>query len=395
MSWRERLRCPGCDRAGSALTAIELSAFDCAICGAQLTFTSPAGAGPIGDRRGLWRYAPLLACPDLDLDADIPVVDASALADALGAASVRLIDCTGLGTGTFKDLEAQVVLAAHADLALPQALSLHSTGNTARAYHHWAGHLGLRMSVSLPAANLPKLRGRTATTDRPIVAIEADALTAARVSSELAAERGTRHLAPPGWKVQGTAAIGYLLADRCPDVDLIVQTVGAGFGPLGYELGLRRAATIDGLRGAPVVTRRGYLLVQPSDTCAVARLWAATDTPVGFDPAYPAAPFEPTLLSTNVERTIGALRALPDARVTTVGPDRVVEASPTIDRLLADAGVELDATREHATHIALAGLLASAPSRALAGRRVAIVVTGSAPFAPDGGSAAGVELVRP
>ncbi len=375
---RTHFSCPRCDQPPSPAA---IAASQCEGCGAALAMT-PDPAGRISpERGGAWRYSAFLPCDyhaALDPHEAIRAVRAPTLARTLGIADAWLIDCTGLGTGTFKDLEAQVGLAAAADLGI-EPLWIFSTGNTARAYHEWATRIDLRCTVAIPAGHERKLHGCAGTERQPIVLIDQPPAAAAATSQRLAAQAGARYLAAFGWKLEGSAAVAYAMAEHCPDIDVIVQTVGSGYGPLGYELGFTRAAAIDLFASAAVVHRHRYLLFQPADAAILAAAWNDPQRRPPDVAGLPAQPFEPTLQSTNGPATIERLRALPVERLDAVAPDRVLALRPAIDAILSEAGVVVDYDRERSTHIALAGLLdAALPPSA----RAAVIVTGASPF-PD------------
>jgi hypothetical protein len=292
---------------------------------------------------------------------------------ALGVEHVQLVDCTGLGTGTFKDLEAQLTLAAAAELDI-SPLWIHSTGNTARAFHVWATRLDAACTVSFPAAHSGKLAGCSPRARQPLVPIDLPPAEAAEHAKALAERSGARELGLP-WKLEGAAALGYALAEHCPDADLIVQTIGSGFGPLGYELGLQRAAGIRVFADRPIVAHHRYALFQPADAALMVRAWKAHGTP---DPRMlPADPFEPTLQSTSGPVTIDPLRRLPVHTIGAVEPSRVIELRETIDAAFVDVGLLLDFEREKSAYIAIAGLLERTWGRTT---RMAVVVTGARPI---------------
>lgn len=376
--WASRFSCARCGRTPDL---VDLTQRVCPVCDGPLTFEPPADARPDDGLGGPWRYRELVpASHRHELDpGEVPrVVRSPDLESLTGAERVWLVDLTRLGTGTFKDLEAQVLLSVAADLGWG-ALSVHSTGNTARAFHHWASRADLTCTVSVPRTNLDKLRGLHATARQRILAFDGDPLAADRAARDHAASVGTFHLAPLEWKMEGAATIAYALAEQCPDADLIVQTVGSGLGPLGYELGFGRAATVDAFCAAPVVSRHGYLLVQPSDTDALARAIRSADRPcVAGKLAHPAHPYEPTLLSTNVLRTAALVRRLPGLSMLTLDPEDVERCRDRTAAALDAAGVVVDPDRERSGVIALAGLCTAVDT--VARRRVVVLVTGAAPL---------------
>ena len=349
----------------------------CGTCATPLRFAPPTGGSIHAGRGGVWRYGDWLPCsyrPALDPGSPVRVIDAPGLADALGVARTWLVDCSRLGTGTFKDLEAQVALSAAADLGV-DGLSVFSTGNTARAYHEWARRIDARCRVAIPSTHGEKLQGCIGTSRQPIVAVDGPPVDASSAATAAAAEWSASGLGP-WWRLEGPATIAYAVAEHCPDAELVVQTIGSGFGPLGYELGFSRAAAISAFAGAQVLGAHRYLMFQPADAAIVARVWR---DPAGVPDVglLPVDPFEPTLQSTNGPATIAALRQLPIDDIAAVEPAAVRDYRERVEDLLDDSGVTLDFDREKSTFIALTGLL---ERRLDPTSRLAIVVTGAAPL---------------
>ncbi|WP_298796521.1 pyridoxal-phosphate dependent enzyme [Pseudonocardia sp. 73-21] len=295
----------------------------------------------------------------------------------LGVQSVWLVDATGLATGTFKDYEAIVIMAMAAELNL-DFVSVHSTGNTVLAYRHYAEELGVRCAIIVPAANMSKLDGLPDLTDWPVVAVDGPYKQFSAIARSVAAERGWHHLAPLPWKLEGKAALAWMIYENCPQVDLIVQTIAGGFGPLGMELGFRRLAAVGEFYG--VASRRRYLLLQPSDADGIARAWRKGSSRIEpCDIPLPELPFEPTLQSANPNTTLPHLRRnLPrGTRIGSVSESLVAKHYPTAHRAFLEADIPVSYEREKSAYIALAGLL---EARLEPTSNVAVIVTGSRPF---------------
>lgn len=371
-AWMDRWSCAGCARVPSR---DEIVSGMCAECAAPLEFVPDPHGVVDTSCGGPWRYRAFLPCSyRVELDPGTPprVVRSVALEEALHVSEVWLVDCTRLGTGTFKDLEAQVCLSAARDLGIGP-LAVYSTGNTARAYHEWSRRIDAECAVMLPAAHLDKVRGCESTARQPIISIPRPPAIAARSARAIMRRRGARNLGPT-WKVEGAAAVAYAIAEHCPNVNVIAQAIGSGYGPIGYELGLRRAARLDIFAGAPVVHDHRYLLVQPADAAIMVAAWSDPNGGPPDPKELPADPFEPTLQSTSGPATIDTVRALPIEAMVAVEPDRVASLRTRIDGWLAEAQIDIDYERERSTHIAIAGLVASPPQRAA---RLAIIVTGA------------------
>lgn len=377
-----RLQCDTC--VGREATLEEFSRYECRSCGNILSFQDISQADiKVDPSCGLpWRYPELLPI-DYDSDVDdrvLPLISRAAVLESmLEVQEAWLIDCTGFGTGTFKDLEASVVISAMKQLG-HRRLSLHSTGNTALAYQHYAKRAGVSCAVYIPNRNAYKLGTPVADHEQPVHLVDASYASLPSVAEHAAVAAGTRHLAPLGWKLEGKAALAYLIHEKLPSVDTLVQTVAGGYGPLAYEMGFQRLRRVTG-RAYGVLARRRYLLFQTADADALTRAWQAGSSHLTErDLRLPAEPFEPTLQSTGGLATLRRMRSqLPaDSRFVSVPPHTVDELRPTIDRIFAGAGVVLDFDREKSAYISMAGMLQSTLPPA---SRLAVILSGSRPFA--------------
>jgi hypothetical protein len=380
-----RLTCMHCSRIPTE--RLELLSYECAHCGARLSMVYPEATSFSAllqpDLAAPWRYGALLPV-DLPLpQAEAkPVVSRSrALEEQLSVEEVWLIDGTTLGTGTFKDYEATVVMAMASELELGR-VSVHSTGNTALAYRHYGQQFGVGCAAVVPLRNLDKLGGAHGSDDFPIVAIDAEYPYVSASAKAVAKKQGWQHLAPMRWKLEGKAAFAWLIHEHCPQIDTIVQTIAGGYGPLGLEVGFGRLAELG--QKSSVLQKRSYLLFQPADADGLSRAWNSGVEHVDLDDLdLPTDPFEPTLQSTNPVATLPELRReLPaDTRISDVTAAVVAQERARIDQLLAANGVELSYEREKSTYIALAGLLSQELDPSM---KLGIVVTGSRSFSGTG-----------
>lgn len=360
--------------------------YRCGACGEELVVERPESAFAEliqADRGPLWRYSALIpATYDARLDDhDQPyVVRSPALEGRLGVEAVWLLDATRLGTGNFKDYESAVVVAASADAGLDR-ISVHSTGNTAGAYRHYAQRVGLPCASYIPMENLDKMGCVNGEVDWPIYAIDAPYPAVSGRAKQTAAAAGWHHMAPLPWKLEGKAALAWQVAEFCDGADTIVQTVAGGYGALGMEKGFRR---IEGLSDNPVVDRHRFLLFQPSDADGLGRAWRAGLHSTNVeDLRLPDDPYEPTLQSTNPVSTLPELRAsLPEgSEIVSVSTADVEARRDELVALFAGEGIVVDAEREKSAVISLAGLL---DARLDPSTRLVLVVSGSRPFDQPG-----------
>lgn len=384
-----KLHCTTCDRLPNES---ELLAYLCDTCGKELELPIPSAAGTslaahVKRERGpVWRYGALLPVaykPVLDDDMPTIATRSRALEERSGAAEVWLINATTLGTGTFKDYEAAVVAAMTWELGV-SGVSVHSTGNTALAYLHYMSRVGVSCAGYIPTKNLVKVGPYKSTEDFPLIAVDAEYALLSATAKNDATKTGRVHLAPLRWKLEGKAALGLAIQEYCPQVEVIVQTVAGGYGPLGCEVAFRRLRAVGETAG--VAVRRRYALYQAGDSANLARAWSSGAANLAAnDLRLPDDPFEPTLQSTNPLATLPRLRAaLPQSStITAVSPNLVEDSAELAVDILADLGIPIDYEREKSAVISIAGVLAS---RWSATDRLAIVVSGSARF-PDAGSA--------
>jgi hypothetical protein len=380
---KDRIGCRSCST--FRVTDEEALSYQCSTCHGLL---SPVLRGPqplsqlIDPSLGLpWRYPALLPLPGPEAFAPAvcPPTRRSALLEAqLDVSEAWLIDCTKFGTGTFKDLEAAVVIAAAAAMGIPR-ISVHSTGNTALAYRHSALRAGIGCASYVPLQNAAKLGGITRSEEHPVYLVDAEYARVPSIARAESARAGWHHMAPIGWKLEGKAALAWWIAEVIPQVTAIAQTVAGGYGALGYETGFRRMQMAASDPAGVLLSRR-YLLFQPQDAGTLTHAWARGTR--SLDEAalsLPSHPYEPTLQSSNPVATLPRLRSLmPDGtQFTSVSRDTVEGARSWVDAALADAGIELDFAREKSAYIALAGLWEISLPRS---EKLAVIVSGSPPF---------------
>ncbi|TQF08011.1 pyridoxal-phosphate dependent enzyme [Kitasatospora acidiphila] len=383
-----QLACPSCpDRVPADE---EILQYRCGGCGEALRLQLPAPrpfVELVAAERGLpWRYPELVPVqyePELD-DHVLPrVVRSPQLESRLGVAEVWLVDGTALGTGTFKDFEAAIVLAAAKQHGL-RRVSVHSTGNTALAYRHYAQRAGVSCAGYLPRLNVDKLGDITADPEQPLYAIDCAYAELSAKAKAAAAADGRVHLAPFDWKLEGKSVLASVIYEAAPQVDTIVQTVAGGYGPLGFEVGFERLSQVVDTPAGVLCDRR-YRLYQPGDADTLTWAWQhGIDRIEDSELRLPEDPFEPTLQSTNPVATLPQLRAgLPvGSTLESVPPKTVEDLRPVVDEILAEAGIALDYQREKSGYISLTGLLKSEFDPAA---RLAVVVSGSRAFAAPAG----------
>jgi hypothetical protein len=383
-----RLVCSSCSGAAGSATVDGPNEWLCVRCGGALTPSLRAfddWSDAITDIPGVGRYAALLPVAEPEdlrsSEAALRPVESARLATALGVASFRLLPQTRNDTGTFKDNEGVLLAAKCKEWQLP-AVCMHSSGNTARAYQYYMERVGVVCAGFVPQASAYKcptmVMGKSS-----IVAVPGNMVDAADAAIAYGKQEGAMRLTPSQWKIEGKVPLGLALAERCADTTLIAVTIASGYGPLGIERGIRRARSA----GLTSVGEHSYRLFQAADAGLLgSAIRDALDT---IDLAAMVAPevaFEPTLQSTNPNRTLPLVRHLvaeTGSRIDAVSPDWV-EAEAGV---LTDACVEMDIPLEYSTeksaYICWAGLRQAAARGMLAADdRIVMVVSGSGPQDP-------------
>jgi threonine synthase len=333
------------------------------------------------DIPGVGRYAQLLPVQlrdDLATSDDaLRPLSCPRLAQVLGVESVRLMPQTLNATGTFKDNEAVLLAAKSKEWGL-QDVCMHSSGNTARAYQYYMERLGVECTGFVPQASAYKCPhlalGRSL-----IVPVSGNMVTAADAAGAHSEQTGAFRLTPSQWKIEGKVPLGLAMAEHCSDTTVIAVTVASGYGPLGIERGLRRARSV----GLPSVGSHVYHLFQAGDAAVLSE--AIHEGRDEIDPAGLIAPeraFEPTLQSTNPNRTLPLVRQLlreSGSRIDAVNPNSVVDEAETFEAACAELGVPLEYSTEKSAFICWAGLrLAARNGELRPDGRVVMIVSGSA-----------------
>ncbi|MGY5060717.1 pyridoxal-phosphate dependent enzyme [Streptomyces sp. 900105755] len=359
--------------------------WECRSCGGSLdavpeTFKTWEDA--VHDVPGVGRYARLLPVGDAaalaSADAALRPVDSPRLAEALGVASVRLLPQTLNETGTFKDNEGVLLAAKCVEWDL-SAVTMHSSGNTARAYQHYLARAGVECTAFVPEASAYKCpTGRIAASR--VISVPGTMADAADAAAAHAARTGAVRLAPSRWKIEGKVPLGLAVAEHCQDSTLIAVTVASGYGPLGMERGIRRAAAA----GLAVPQDRTYRLFQAKDAAVLGQ--ALQDEADRIDLSTmipPERAFEPTLQSTNPNRTLPLVRRLlaeTGSRIHAVGRTAVEDTAALFTRECANLGVPVDYEMEKSAYICWTGLVKQARGGSLRpDERVTMIVSGSAP----------------
>lgn len=375
--------CAGCNRVDGDMDGP--GEWVCPHCGGALKPSLKEFRGwaeAVLDVSGVGRYAQLLPVKNPEdlssAERALRPLESPRLAEVLGVASVRLLPQTWNETGTFKDNEA-VLLAAKCREWGISSVCMHSSGNTARSYQYYMERAGITCTGFVPRASSYKCA--TAVLGRSsIVAVPGNMVSAADMAIAHSKQNGSVRLTPSQWKIEGKAPIGLAIAEHCPDTTLIAVTIASGYGPLGMERGIRRAGSV----GLPSLGEHSYMLFQAGDADAMGRAIREGRDEIDLsDMVPPEQAFEPTLQSTNPNRTLPLVRRLlaeTGSRIDAVTPDRVEHEAGMFLEACAEAGIPLDYSMEKSAFICWAGLVGAAKKGLLSpGERITMIVSGSAP----------------
>ncbi|MFD0883140.1 pyridoxal-phosphate dependent enzyme [Streptosporangium algeriense] len=380
-----KLICPACSDSPGVGAVDGPNEWQCVRCGGTLTPSLRdlgSWASAVTDTPGVGRYAALLPVAEPDdlrsSEEALRPVESPRLAEALGVASVRLLPQTRNDTGTFKDNEG-VLLAAKCQEWGLSSVCMHSSGNTARSYQYYMERLGIVCMSFVPRASAYKCPTTTMGKSH-VVAVPGNMVDAADAAIAYSKEHGALRLTPSQWKIEGKVPLGLAIAERCADATVVAVTIASGYGPLGIERGIRRARAA----GLPSVGEHTYHLFQTADAGLLGAALRDGRQEIDLaDMVPPERAFEPTLQSTNPNRTLPLVRQLmaeTGSQIDPVDPSRVEAEAP----LFADVCAELDIPLEYATEksafICWGGLRQAAESGRLAPHdRIVMVVSGSTP----------------
>jgi threonine synthase len=219
------------------------------------------GPGGAFTRRGLWRYHPVLPIRDpahfISLgEGETPLLDAPALARALGVRRLALKYEGANPTGTIKDRSSATAVAAARQFGF-RAISVVSTGNAGSSIGAYATRAGLRAFVfCYEQASAPKLRHMAAVaSDLALYQGYYDDLIRLwdRMVEELPVFDGgaTRN----AYKQDGKKTLAYEIAEqsgyRVPDVVVFPVAVGEAF--ISAWRGFREMAELGWIERPPLM----------------------------------------------------------------------------------------------------------------------------------------------
>ncbi|WP_329213991.1 pyridoxal-phosphate dependent enzyme [Streptomyces sp. NBC_00683] len=380
-----RLTCSSCTGETGGRTEDGPNEWLCLRCGGGLTphlddFRSWSDA--ITDVPGVGRYTSLLPVAEPEdlrsSEAALSPVESPRMAELLGVASFRFLPQSRNETGTFKDNEGVLLAAKCKEWELP-SVCLHSSGNTVRAYQYYMERAGIVCTGFVPQASAYKCP-TTAMGKSSVVPVPGNMADAAAAAIAHSKEDGALRLTPSQWKIEGKVPLGLALAERCADATRIAVTIASGYGPLGIERGILRARSA----GLASVGDHSFELFQAEDAGLMASALRDGNEEIDLDDMVPPEiAFEPTLQSTNPNRTLPLVRQLvtkTGSRVAAVSSGAVEAEAGLLSEACEELDIPLDYATEKSAYICWAGLRQAALSGGLAASdRIVMIVSGSAP----------------
>jgi threonine synthase len=335
--------------------------------------------------QGVLRYEKIIPVSNINLrkicysDAPefLPPVEIPNLAKLLDVESVHLL-CPILGpSGTFKDVEAAVVLCKCLDWEVKKRLSWHSTGNTARAYREYSMRAGLESDSYFPLCCLDKFKGIKIDLHNLLLAYDGPFQKISAIAKFNAQKFNTLHLAPLRWKIEGKATLAYTIFENLPETNVIVQTIAGGYGVLGLELGIKRLIQL----GLLDENNYRYKLFQIDGADTFTKLLPLERDIYETELMLPVNPFEPTLQSTNPLSTFNLVRDVvtrTKSSIDSVTTNEVLQSKEVFEKECLDHGINISFEDEKSPFISWAGLVkAKKDGKLLESDRMVIIVTGS------------------
>jgi threonine synthase len=277
-----------------------------------------------------------------------------------GARLYMLMDSEKNPTGTFKDREASIILSRCKELGLDN-LVFYSTGNTGRAYTHYAAQLGLTTFFFMPGkCHYKNTRHIKKNKNNYILYVDDDYPQIGPYSKRFAQANGLTAIAPLHDRTEAYATVAYEQFRKLPKCDFFVQTIASGMGPIGFLRGHKNLVKF-GLEQAQDIPR--IVCIQSSEMSVMSRAYNSGRTTLTQDDlpkTFADNLFEPTLNSTNpVNNYPDLYNCLQESNgiITYVDPDYVKEkAQPLVDAF-KNRGLTLRIDVEFSNLIGFAGLI--------------------------------------
>jgi threonine synthase len=211
------------------------------------TFKRELLRGLPGQPANLWRYHQVLpivdpTCPDLMAAGGTPLRSSRRYAAALGGLQVYLKDERLHPTGSFKDRQAAVSVAAMLEAGIHECV-IASTGNAAVSYAAACARAGIKLWVFMTSLVPPEKMREAALFGAEVIKVSGTYEQAKQIATDFAQrrrlfyDRGARSL--PAREAFKTIAYEIVEQLGWQAPDWYFQSVSGGLGPLGVHRGFQ------------------------------------------------------------------------------------------------------------------------------------------------------------
>ena len=283
------------------------------------------------------------------------------LSGMLNQANLYLkMDSDSNPTGTFKDREASIVLSRCREAGLDN-LVFYSTGNTGRAYTHFAAHLGLTTYFFMPKQCQYKNTDFIKKNDNNhIILVDQHYPLIGPYAKKFAAGNGFTLIAPLHDRNESYATVAYEQFQELPGCNYYAQTIASGMGQIGFYKGHMNLVNL-GAEKKDAIPR--MICIQSSEMNVMAKAYNSSRkelTPDDLPKGFPADLFEPTLNSTNpVNNYPDLYRCLKENNgiITDAEPAEALAEGMKLAAALEVRGIALRTDVERSLLIGFAGLV--------------------------------------
>ncbi|HZR83405.1 MAG TPA: pyridoxal-phosphate dependent enzyme [Candidatus Binatia bacterium] len=189
------------------------------------------------------------------------------LFDHRGVAVHVLDETSAMHTGTLKSIDGCVTIAFCLRDGLSR-IAFESGGNTGVALTAYGTRMGLETACFVPEENVSLLDGRVFAHERARLVAVADPGGVRAAAERFAEETGYARVPRTSWRIAAARVLGCFLLEQAlegVEFDVLVQTISAGFGPIG----------IYDVLAAHGARQPRFLGVQQAGNCAMVRAWRA------------------------------------------------------------------------------------------------------------------------
>lgn len=277
-----------------------------------------------------------------------------------GARLFIKLDAVKNPTGTFKDREASIIISRCKELHLDN-LVFYSTGNTGRAYTHYAAHIGLTTYFFMPkACQYKNTNNINKNSNNFIISVDADYPDIGGYAKQFASENNLRAIAPLHDRTESYATLAYEQFQQMPKCDFFVQTIASGMGPIGFLRGHHNLIKF-GLEQKQDMPR--IVCVQSQETNSMYKAYNARKTHMtkeDLPKEFVTHLFEPTLNSTNpVNNYPDLYTCLKESNglITEVAPDFTLKKTHIFVEALRKRNIYIRTDLEKSLLIGYAGIV--------------------------------------